>query len=78
MSVDQGAAQRETLLIAAAKRAAAASLAGGIIAASGRQHSLKEALEVLSDVQNAMFPEHGSGHYQAWAANEDRFHKVYR
>jgi hypothetical protein len=74
---DPHSPQRETLLINATQRAAAASLAGGIIAASGRPHSLKEALEVLSDVHNAMFSAPGNGHYERWKADEGRFDKIY-
>ena len=64
-------------LIAATRQAAAASVAGGLIAASGRPHSLKEAMEVMSDVFMAMYPEPGNGRYQAWQAQEDRFDKRY-
>ena len=75
--VSPGAPQREALLISATQRAAAASLAGGIIAASGRPHTLKEALEVLSDVHNALFPVPGNGHYERWKSDEGRLDKRY-
>ena len=47
------AALRE--LLAALDRAAAASLAGGIIAASGKSHTPKEALDVQQEVLRTMF-----------------------
>jgi hypothetical protein len=43
-------------LLAAIRKSSAASLAGGIIAASGRAHSVEEAVGVLNEVQKAMFP----------------------
>jgi len=43
-------------LLNAIRRSTAASLAGGIIAASGRPHSTKEAMAVLKDVHSVMFP----------------------
>ncbi len=65
-------------IIAASKNAAAASLAGGLIAASGRPHSLEEAMAVFTEVCFAMDPHPGHGRYKAWAQNPDRFKKVYK
>lgn len=61
----------ETQLVSAIRSAVAASLAGSIIAASGRPHSIKEALEVVNNVHHAMYPNAGSGRYQAWAEKKD-------
>lgn len=70
MSRDQGKA-----LIEATKRAAAASLAGGIIAASGRPHSVAEASEVVVDAYHRLFPDPNDAGYQEWLA-KDRAAKV--
>ena len=43
-------------LLASQDRGAAASLAAGIIAASGRGHTLAEAIEVQQQVLRTMFP----------------------
>lgn len=61
----------ETQMISALRTAAAASLAGGIIAASGRPHSLQEAIEVQNKVYWAMFPDPSHGRYQATKAATD-------
>jgi len=54
------------------KNAAAAALASGIIAASGRPHSIEEAMDVYQNVYFTMFPAPGYGHYQAYQANKDQ------
>jgi hypothetical protein len=64
-------------LIAATKVAAAASLAGGMIAASGRPWSLKEALELLHHCDYAIF-RHSDGHAMAWAADPNRLERIYK
>jgi hypothetical protein len=63
--------------LAASKAAAAAALAGGLIAASGRPHTLEEALTVLSEVHHGMFPAPGSGRFDKWASDDGRFSKIY-
>ena len=49
------------------EQATAASLASGLIAASGRAHSIQEALELMFDIQYALYPSPGAGRYQKWA-----------
>jgi hypothetical protein len=64
---------RETL-----KSQAAATLASAIIAASGRPHSIEQALAVAYDIQMAMYPTPQSGYYQEWAKTKDeRLKKVH-
>ena len=56
----------------------AATLASGIIAASGRPHSIKEALEIVQDIQFAMYPAPGIGRYKEWEKTKDeRLSKVH-
>jgi hypothetical protein len=73
-----GNAQTASLTLHATRNAAAASLAGGMIAATGRPHSLEEALAVYNAAYFAMFPSEGNGRYEAWKAEEDRLTKVYK
>jgi hypothetical protein len=61
----------------AARASAAASLAGGLIAASGRAHTLREAVHIYQDVYWALWPEHGHPRYEAWARDENRYEKTY-
>jgi hypothetical protein len=68
----------ELQLLAATRSAATASLAGGIIAASGRPWSLKEAMALLEHVQFAMFPNPKNANYKAWQATADSFNRVYK
>jgi len=56
----------------ATRNAAAASLAGGIIAASGRPHSIDEAMVVLENVMNTMFPHPKAPKYIKWAADSSK------
>ena len=51
MTVKQGAK-----LIEVTQRSAAAALAGGMIAASGRPHSVEEAKAVFVEAYNTLFP----------------------
>jgi hypothetical protein len=68
----------ENQIIASVRSSAAASLAGGIIAASGRPWSLSPAMGLLTDVNFAMHPVPGDGHYEAWKAKKDeRLNKVH-
>lgn len=62
----------------ASQQAAAAALAGGMIAASGRPHSLKEAMDLFANVQCAMFPNPTTDRYQAWAKDPQRLTRVYK
>jgi hypothetical protein len=54
-----------------AKQHTAATLAAGIIAASGRPHSIAEALALRDDVYWALYPEPGNGAYDTWAKTKD-------
>lgn len=55
----------------ATKRAAAASIASGMIAASGRPHSIEEATELALSVFHAMFPDPSQGRFKAWQESVD-------
>ena len=67
-----------TQVVRASNRAAQASLAGAIIAASGRPHSINQALEVLRSVSFAMNPAPGNTSYEAWARDKEKhLSKVY-
>lgn len=48
------------------KSSVAASLAGGIIAASGKPHSVEEALSVFNDVYWTMYPQPNNGRFVTW------------
>jgi len=68
----------ENQIIAAVRSSAASSLAGGMIAASCRGWSVSEAMNLLTDVNFAMHPTPGDGHYEAWKATRDaRINKVH-
>jgi hypothetical protein len=68
----------ETQIINATHKSAAAALAGGIIAASGRPWAVSEAMGLLTDINFAMHPMPGDGHYEAWKASRDqRLNKVH-
>lgn len=58
-------------LVEATKYQAAATLAAGIIAASGRPHSIEEAMAVAHNIHFAIHPAPGFGHYQEWAKTKD-------
>lgn len=55
----------------ATKRAAAASIASGMIAASGRPHSIEEATDLALGVFHRMFPDPSQGSYLAWKESAD-------
>jgi hypothetical protein len=55
--------KRDTQL---ANRQAAATLAAALITASGRPHSVGEAIELLYDFEWSFMPQPGSGRYDAW------------
>lgn len=44
----------------------AASIAGGMIAATGRSHSVEEAVKVFEDVLFHLYPAHGHSRYESW------------
>lgn len=51
---------------------AAASIAGGLIAASGRPHSIAEAGKLVQDVHNHLFLDPNSIEYKRWSSQEER------
>ena len=65
------------LLLHATRQAAAASLAAGIIAASGRPHSLVEAGEIYLDAYHLLFRNADDPLYRQWLA-KDRGQEPYR
>ena len=51
----------------------AASIASGMIAATGRPHTITEALELTFDVQMALYPpEPGSGRGKQWKETKEQ------
>ncbi len=60
-----------TQLTEAAKYQTAATLAAGIIAASGRPHSIEEAIALAHNIHFAIHPAPGYGRYEAWAKTKD-------
>ncbi|MGR6466309.1 hypothetical protein [Rhizobium sp. PAMB 3182] len=52
--------------VAAQTRLIAATLANALIIASGRPHSVNEALALLKDFQFSMMPNPGHSSYQLW------------
>lgn len=69
--------QGQTLQTEASRSATAASLAGGMIAATNRAWSLKEAMELYAHVRFAIFPSPGHGNFEAWRADANRFDRKY-
>jgi hypothetical protein len=62
----------------ALKAQAAATLAASIVTASGRPHSIQQALDIARDIQMAMYPSPQSGFYQEWAkTKEEKLNKVH-
>jgi len=56
----------------------AVMLAAAIITASGRPHSIQQALDIVRDVYFAQNPEPGSGNYQEWAKTKnERLAKIH-
>jgi hypothetical protein len=67
-----------TQLFKLLRRQNATILAAAIISASGRPHSIEQALEIVRDIQFATNPNPGSGAYQEWAKTKDeRLSKVH-
>jgi hypothetical protein len=53
-------------LTEATKWQAVNTLASAIIIASGRPHSIQQALDIVRDIHFAMFPVHNPGAYKDW------------
>jgi hypothetical protein len=53
------------------KAQVAATLAAAIIMASGRPHSIQQALDIVRDIQFAMYPAPQYGHYKEWEKFKD-------
>ncbi len=53
-------------LIIATERSAAVTLAAALITASGRSHSVDEAVELSRDIEHSLFPRPSTRPYQAW------------
>jgi len=66
-------------LVQATKYQAAATLAAGMIAASGRPHSIEEAMAAAHDIHFAIHPAPGFSHYDAWVKTKDaKLKKVHK
>jgi len=75
---DLEAKQPMMQLTEATKQQAIATMTAAIIAASGRPHSIQQALDIARDIHFAMFPVPNSGAYQDWAKTKDaRLNKVH-
>jgi hypothetical protein len=65
-------------LLNATRQQVAATLASAIMVSSGRPYSIGQALEIMQDIQNAMYPMPQHGVYQEWAkTREARLAKIY-
>jgi hypothetical protein len=53
-------------LTEATKWQSASTLAASIITASGRPHSIQQALDIARDIRFAMFPVHNDADYKEW------------
>jgi hypothetical protein len=62
---EKGLSQRDKLILAV-RQSAAAQIAGAMIIASGRPHSLDEAIRVYTDVLFTLFPQQGQDRYEEW------------
>jgi hypothetical protein len=58
-------------LVEAMRMAAAASLANAVILSARRPHSIENAVQVLEDVRNSLWPDSSSGRYQTWKKHFD-------
>ncbi|MBY5350213.1 hypothetical protein [Rhizobium leguminosarum] len=58
-------------LISSQQSAVAATLAAALVTASGRPHSINEVLGLMRDIQFSLYPNVGSGHYEAWKKSFD-------
>jgi hypothetical protein len=68
----------DVLLLQLLRRQNATTLAAAIISASGRPHSIEQALEIVTDIQFALNPNPRAGAYQEWAKTKDeRLSKVH-
>jgi hypothetical protein len=65
-------------LTEATKWQSATTLASAIIIASGRPHSIQQALDIARDIHFAMFPAHNLGAYKDWEKTKhERLSKVH-
>jgi len=77
LPVTQGAAALAKLA-EATKWQSAAALASSIIIASGRPHSIQQALDIARDIQFAMFPVHNDPTYKEWEKTKHaRLNKIH-
>jgi len=53
-------------LISAVQQQSVATIASALIIASGKPHSIQQALDISRDIHFAMHPAHNLGAYQAW------------
>jgi hypothetical protein len=67
----------DTQKLVALQQNAAATLAAAIIAASGRPHSVQEALDLLQDVSFSLFPKPQHAIYQKWK-EADKLSEVHK
>jgi hypothetical protein len=62
----------------AAKWQSVSTLASAIIIASGRPHSIQQALDIARDIHFAMFPVHNLAAYKDWEKiKHERLNKVH-
>jgi hypothetical protein len=65
-------------LTAATRQQNAVTLAAAIITASGRPHSIEQALEIQRDIYFALYGDRSTGAYQEWEKTKDaRLKKVH-
>jgi hypothetical protein len=58
-------------LVEAARQQNAATLAAAIITASNRPWSARQAIDLVSDIRFALYPNPNNGAYQEWAKTRD-------
>ena len=64
--------QQVDQLTEAVRQQARATLAAALITASGRPHSIQQALDLECDFHFAMHPAPNSGAYQEWAKTKNK------
>jgi hypothetical protein len=65
-------------LLTATRQQVTATIAAAIMVSSERHYSIHQALEIMHDVHNAMYPAPNTGVYQKWVETRDeRLAKVY-
>jgi hypothetical protein len=71
-------AQQMAQLTEATRAQITATLASSIITASGRPHSIQQAMDIARDIQMAMYPAPQIGFYQEWAKTKaERLNKIH-